>query len=140
METTEKTLQQLVEEAGFTATFHKLPESYKRPEWATKYEKRAVIAKVIFRERSFSFPYYSGSQKTEDVKPTPADLVWTMGTESSGVLELDFQQWCDEYGYNSDSMRDRGSYSAMKQRAKRWSDFLQDGDLERALLMAGMDY
>ena len=63
MQTQEKTLNELVTELGFTASFHELPASYKLPEWAVKYEKRAVIAKLTFRGNSFSFPYYYGTQK-----------------------------------------------------------------------------
>ena len=140
MQTQEKTLNELVTELGFTASFHELPASYKRPEWAVKYEKRAVIAKLTFRGNSFSFPYYYGTQKTENIEPTPSDLVWPMGTESSSVNELSFADFCREFDYNPDSMRDGGIYSSMKQRATKWSAFLNDPKIENELITAGNDY
>ena len=137
-QTQQKTLHELVSEAGFVATFHTLPDGFKRSEW--QLQKRGVIARLSLNEKHFDFPFFYGSFNTEDKKPSAADLVWCMGTESSGVLELTFEEWANEYGFNADSISDRSSYAIMKRRAKKWAEFLSDPDLENALLMAGMDY
>jgi hypothetical protein len=135
-----KELKELVEELGIEATFHSLDDDYPRPDWAK--DKYAVIARLAYDGRIIDFPYFYGSFNIagSDEFPTVESLVWTISTETEGVEERTFEQWCDEFGYNSDSISALKLYEECKARAIEWAEFINDSDIEFDLRVSGWEY
>lgn len=135
-----KELKEVVAELGIEASFTTLDDEYPRDDWAK--EKYAVLARLEYQERAIEFPYFYGhfSLAGSDEFPSVADLVWTMCTESEGVTGNSFQQWCDEFGYDSDSISQLKTYEACKVRAVEWSEFIDDSEIEQDLRESGWEY
>lgn len=137
---TVKELKELVSELGIEATFTTLEDESLIPAWAK--DKYAVIARLEYQGRTIEFPYFYGhfSIAGSDEFPTVESLVWTAGTESEGVNEHTFEQWCDEFGYDSDSISQLKIYEELKVRAVEWSEFIGDSEIEFDLRVSGWEY
>jgi hypothetical protein len=141
---TVKELKDLVAELGIEATFTTLEDESLIPEWAK--DKYAVIARLDYDGRTIEFPYFYSNlngdfiSQGSDEFPSVTDLVWTMSTESDGVDERTFEQWCDEFGYDSDSISKLKMYEELKARAIEWSEFINDSEIEFDLRVSGWEY
>lgn len=137
-------LKDLVSELGIEATFTTLEDESLIPDWAK--DKYAVIARLEYQGRAIEFPYFYSNRNGDfisqgsDEFPTVSDLVWTMSTESDGLDGRTFEQWCDEFGYDSDSISKLKMYEECSARAIEWSDFINDSELESALRESGWEY
>jgi hypothetical protein len=137
---TVKELKDLVAELGIEATFTTLEDESLIPEWAK--DKYAVIARLEYQGRFMEFPYFYGNFHIagSDEFPTASDLVWTMSTESDGLDGRTFEQWCDEFGYDSDSISKLKMYEECSARAIEWSEFINDSEIEFDLRVSGWEY
>jgi hypothetical protein len=137
---TVKELKDLVSELGIEATFTTLEDESLIPEWAK--DKYAVIARLDYDGRTIEFPFFYGhfSIAGSDEFPTASDLVWTMSTESDGLEGHTFEQWCDEFGYDSDSISKLKMYEECSARAIEWSEFIDDSAIEFDLRVSGWEY
>lgn len=135
-----KELKELVQELGIEATFTTLEDESITPEWAK--DKYAVIARLEYDGRSMEFPYFYGhfTIAGSDEFPTVESLVWTMSTESDGLDGRNFEQWCDEFGYDSDSISKLKMYEECKARAIEWSEFINDSEIEFDLRVSGWEF
>lgn len=135
-----KELKDLVQELGIEATFTTLEDDSPQDNWMK--EKYAVLARLEYQGRSIEFPYFYGhfSIAGSDKFPSVSDLVWTMSIESDGLDGRTFEQWCDEFGYDSDSISKLTIYEECKARAIEWSDFINDSAIEFDLRVAGWEY
>lgn len=137
---TVRELKDLVQELGIEATFTTLEYETLIPDWAK--DKYAVIARLDYDGRSMEFPYFYGhfTIAGSDEFPSVSDLVWTMSTESDGLDGRTFEQWCDEFGYDSDSISKLKMYEECKARAIEWSEFINDSEIESDLRVSGWEY
>ena len=137
---TVKELKDLVSELGIEATFTTLEDESLIPEWAK--DKYAVIARLEYEERVIEFPYFYGNfnRAGTDEFPSVTSLVWTMCVESDGLDGHTFEQWCDEFGYDSDSISKLKMYEELKARAIEWSEFINDPAIEFDLRVSGWEY
>jgi hypothetical protein len=137
---TVRELKDLVSELGIEATFTTLEDESLIPEWAK--DKYAVIARLAYDGRTIEFPYFYGhfTIAGSDEFPSVSDLVWTMCTESDGLEGRTFEQWCDEFGYDSDSISKLKMYEELKARAIEWSEFINDSEIEFDLRVSGWEY
>jgi hypothetical protein len=133
-----KELKELVQELGIEATFTTLEDDSLTPKWAE--DKYAVMARLEYQERAIEFPYFYGHFSMPDEFPSVESLVWTMSTESEGVADHTFEQWCDEFGYNSDSISQLKIYEECKARAGEWSEFINDAEVEQDLRISGWEF
>jgi hypothetical protein len=135
-----KNLKQLVEELGIEATFATLEDETLIPDWAK--DKHAVTVCLTYQDREMKFPYFYGNFKIvgSDEFPSVTELVWTMCTESESVNDNDFEGWCGEFGYDSDSISQLKIYEALKVEAAKWSEFIGDLDIEFDLRVSGWEY
>ena len=135
-----KELKELVQELGIEATFTTLEDESITPEWAK--DKYAVIARLEYQGRAIEFPYFYGhfTVAGSDEFPTVESLVWTMSTESDGLDGRNFEQWCDEFGYDSDSISQLKIYEECKARAIEWSEFINDREIEFDLRVSGWEF
>ena len=135
-----KELRELVQELGIEALFTTLEDETLIPEWAK--DKYAVLAHLEYENRVIEFPYFYGNFNIagSDQYPSVADLVWTMSTESEGVSEHNFEEWCAEYGYDSDSISQLNIYEECKARAIKWSEFINDSDIEFDLRVSSWEF
>lgn len=137
---TVRELKDLVSELGIEATFTTLEDETLIPDWAK--DKYAVIARLEYDGRSMEFPYFYGhfTIAGSDEFPNVESLVWTMSTESDGLDGRTFEQWCDEFGYDSDSISKLKMYEECKARAIEWTAFINDADIEFDLRVSGWEY
>ena len=82
-------------------------------------------ATLRYRGRQLTVPFSTGSGWTEE--PTAKDVLDclvsdTIGYESAG----DFGEWCDEYGYNSDSRKALRTFRTVARLAAKVRAFLGD--------------
>lgn len=135
-----KELKVLVQELGIEATFTTLEDESLIPAWAK--DKYAVLARLEYEGRVIEFPYFYGhfTVSGSDEFPSVESLVWTMSTESEGVSEHTFQQYCAEFGYDSDSISQLNNYEEAKVRAIEWSEFINDSEIEFDLRVSGWEY
>lgn len=135
-----KDLKELVSELGIKATCHTIEDESIIPDWAK--EKYAVSVCLYYNGREIEFPYFYGNFKIAgcDEFPSVESLVWTISTETEGVEERTFEQWCDEFGYNSDSISALNTYEELKARAVEWSEFINDNAIEFDLRVSGWEY
>jgi hypothetical protein len=135
-----KELKELVQELGIKATFTTLEDETLIPAWAK--DKYAVLARLEYEGRVIEFPYFYGNFNIagSDEYPSVADLVWTMSTESDGLEGHTFEQWCDEFGYDSDSISALKVHEELKARAIQWSEFINDSEIEFDLRVSGWEY
>jgi hypothetical protein len=137
---TVKELKDLVSELEIEATFTTLEDETLIPHWAK--DKYAVIARLEYQGRSMEFPFFYGNFNIvgTDEFPTVSDLVWIMSAESDGLDGRTFEQWCDEFGYDSDSISKLKMYDECKARAIEWSEFINDAEVEFDLRVSGWEY
>lgn len=137
---TVRELKDLVSELGIEATFTTLEDESLIPEWAK--DKYAVLARLDYDGRTIEFPYFYGhfTIAGSDEFPSVTSLVWTMGVESDGLDGRTFEQWCDEFGYDSDSISKLKMYEECKARAIEWSEFINDSEIEFDLRVSGWEY
>jgi len=86
------------------------------PEWAAQ---QWNITLRHGRKR-MSFPYYGGGMASD---PTADDVVETL-TLDSHALSVSFEEWCDDYGYDSDSRSAEATYRACRKLGERFARLL----------------
>lgn len=68
------------------------------------------------------FDYYTGAGLVDSAgkpkKPNYDDVVYSLITDASGV-EQSFDEWCSEYGYDSDSRKAFALYEGCQENAKK---------------------
>lgn len=135
-----KELKDLVQELGIEATFTTLEDDYPREKWMEG--KYGVMVRLAYDGRLIDFPYFYGhfNLPGSDEFPTVSDLVWSISTETESVSDHDFEGWCAEFGYDSDSISQLKTYEALKVRAAEWSEFIGNSDIEFDLRVAGWEY
>lgn len=71
-------------------------------------------------------------------EPTADDVLDCLASDSAGIENArDFDDWCADYGYDSDSRSAERTYKACERQAKRLEKFL--GDSLFQVLLFGLD-
>lgn len=77
--------------------------------------------------------YFSKGYGHHGVEPTAAEVLDCLASDASGVDDNDFDDWCAEYGYETDSRRAEKTFKVCKQQAQRLNKFLGDEYYETLL-------
>lgn len=86
------------------------------PEWAAQ---QWNITLRHGRKR-MTFPYYGGGAASD---PSADDVVETL-TLDGYALSVSFDEWCDEYGYDTDSRSALQTYKACRRLGERFARLL----------------
>jgi hypothetical protein len=120
--TTERiTLAQFIEKHGITAAVKRVGSN---PSMEDKTgSMRHFLVVLHMGEKFMSVHFSQGSAHTE--APTAQDVLSCLAMDSAGFENADnFEDWCGEYGYDTDSRRAERTYNARKDQAIKLMEFL----------------
>jgi len=67
-----------------------------------------------------TFPYYGGGAASD---PTADDVVESLALDSF-ALSVSFEEWCADYGYDTDSRSAEATYRACRRLGERFARLL----------------
>ena len=102
----------MYEDKRVTMTCEQVGVSPDAPDWAAQ-EWRITLR---HDGRRMSFPYYGGGAASD---PTADDVVETIAMDAH-ALAVSFEEWCDEYGYDTDSRSAERTYRACRKLGARF--------------------
>lgn len=85
------------------------------PEWAQR--EWEVTARVD--NRTMSFPFYGGAL----AEPTADDVAESLELDAI-ALDMPFEEWAADLGYDSDSRRALATYEACRKLAAEWRELV----------------
>lgn len=103
-----------------TLTDATIPDSFPRGSNAWRVELR-------YQGRSMTVPFYTGPALGE---PTVADVVECLISDASGA-DQSFEDWCSDYGYDTDSRKDEATYKAVVKQTRELRRLLGDQTIGR---------
>jgi hypothetical protein len=86
------------------------------PEWA----KQQWNITLRHGRKRMSFPFYGGGAVSD---PSADDVVETL-TMDGYALSVSFEEWCGEYGYDTDSRNALATYRACRRLGERFARLL----------------
>jgi hypothetical protein len=132
-DTLTKPLAELCAELGITASVRELDgDLITFPEWAK--QGWSIVLKYNKKRAQFRF-YGGGASKT----PTASDLVWAVAIDS-GALNESFSEWCDSFGYSTDSITARSTYKACQRNGQRLTDLIGNKEIFSQLVESAREY
>jgi hypothetical protein len=133
-----KPLSELCAELGITASVRELDTFNgeggltKFPEWAK--QGWSIVLKYQGKRAQFRF-YGGGAIKT----PTASDLVCSVAIDSEALNES-FSEWCDSFGYSTDSITARSTFKACQRNGQRLTDLIGNAEIFSQLVESARDY
>lgn len=121
------TIQEFIKAHGITGTIKRIET---RPDQGinddAEWNRTANHYRVRIRKgkKSFQTYYSTGSGWTKD--PELSDVLDSLGSDCSSVEFENFQGFCKEFGYDTDSLRALRTYKACERVSKRLKDMLGD--------------
>jgi hypothetical protein len=132
-DTLTKPLAELCAELGITASVRELDgDLITFPEWAK--QGWSIVLKYNKKRAQFRF-YGGGASKT----PTASDLVWAVAIDSEALNES-FSEWCDSFGYSTDSITARSTYKACQRNGQRLTDLIGNKEIFSQLAESAREY
>ena len=128
-----KPLAELCAELGITASVKELDgDLITFPEWA----KQGWSITLSYQRKQAQFRFYGGgASKT----PTASDLVWAVAVDSEAVNES-FSNWCDNFGYSTDSITARSTYKACQRNGERLIKLIGNKEIFSQLVESAREY
>jgi hypothetical protein len=134
-----KPLAELCAELGITASVRELSTydlcgrgQVKFPDWA----KQGWIITLKYKGKRAQFRFYGGgASKT----PTASDLVWAVAIDSEAVDES-LKDWCDNFGYTTDSITARSTYKACQRNGERLIKLIGNKEIFSQLVESAREY
>lgn len=133
-----KPLAELCAELGITArvreldTFNNEGGLTKFPDWA----KQGWSITLNYQGNRAQFRFYGGgASKT----PTASDLVWAVAIDSEAIDES-FSDWCDNFGYTTDSITARSTYKACQRNGERLVKLIGSAEVFSQLVESAREY
>jgi hypothetical protein len=102
------------------------------PEWA----KQGWSIVLKYQGKRAQFRFYGGGKAST---PTASDLIWSVATDSTALNE-NFNYWCDNFGYSTDSIKARSIYKACSVNAKRLIKLIGNAEIFSQLVESARDY
>jgi hypothetical protein len=128
-----KPLAELCAELGITASVRELDGDLTTfPDWAK--QGWSIVLKYRGKRAQFRF-YGGGASKT----PTASDLVWAVAIDSE-ALNDSFSDWCDNFGYTTDSVKARSTYKACQRNGERLINLIGNKEIFSQLVESARDY
>lgn len=77
-----------------------------------KYPRHTYRLRLRFNGQEAQFTYFQGVRNL--TPPTAEGLIYCLIMDAE-ALDYPFGEWCDNFGYNSDSIKDRKTYDACQE-------------------------
>ncbi len=95
------------------------------PDWDMDHHPYKVTLYRSTPKRQITVPFYMGLAHTSE--PTAADVLSCLVSDTTGVDNaIDFDDWCHEFGYDTDSRKAEKTYKQCKFMASKVHNFLPD--------------
>lgn len=128
-----KPLAELCAELGITANVRELDgDLITFPDWA----KQGWSITLKYKGKRAQFRFYGGGKASA---PTASDLVWSVATDST-ALEESFKDWCDNFGYSTNSIKAHSTYKACQRNGSRLTDLIGNADVFSQLVESAREY
>jgi hypothetical protein len=88
--------------------------------------------KLIVGPRSMTV-YFSKGFAHNGAEPTAPEVLDCLASDASSVVDASFEDWCSEYGYDTDSRKAEQTYKTIRRQARRLRD-LFSSDAFKTLL------
>lgn len=132
METTAKTLPQIVEELGIKSTIKRQDTPQNAPEWAQT--ANAYRITLSYQKRRMAFNFYQGRGNKED--PTTADLIYCLASDLNILSSCPtLEEFGQEFGWDQNTVK---TFRAIKKQSGRYQKFVNDPAILE--LLAGVEY
>jgi hypothetical protein len=129
-------LSDFITEHDITATVEPAASNPNMTDWDRDASHWLVTLQVA--DRSMAVPFSQGSAHTEP--PTAADVLESLASDSAGYINAgSFEDWADEYGYDTDSRKAFGTYEAIGVQAAELRTLLTDEAFEALLEVSDDD-
>jgi hypothetical protein len=90
--------------------------------------------KITLRCRGRQMTTYFSQGSAISGLPTAADLLDCLASDSSGIENArSFEDWCSEYGYDTDSRKAEKTFKVCERQAQKLKTFLPSGEYEMLL-------
>lgn len=99
-------------------------------EWAAS----ASHFKCILRRGAHRMTIYFSQGPAITGEPTAEHVLDSVASDAAGVEDQSFEDFCGEYGYDTDSRRAEKTYNACRKSAEKLRKFLGDEELYQDLL------
>ena len=134
-----KPLAELCAELGITASVRELSTDdfwgrgqVKFLDWA----KQGWSITLKYKGKRAQFRFYGGGNAST---PTASDLVWAVAIDSEAVDES-FKDWCDNFGYSTDSITARSTYKACQRNGERLIKLIGNKEIFSQLVESAREY
>ena len=101
-----------------------------KDEWKKGTNKWQV--KLVYFDKIYVTDFYMGSGLVDEMgkpkKPTKEDILFAMIMDD--VSDLDFNDFCNEFGYNNDSIKALKVYEACKRETKAYYNMFDSEERE----------
>lgn len=101
-----------------------------KDEWKKGTNKWQI--KLVYFDKIYVTDFYMGSGLVDEMgkpkKPTKEDILSAMITDD--VSDLDFDDFCNEFGYNNDSIKALKVYEACKRETKAYYNMFDSEERE----------
>lgn len=103
-------------------------------DWRRKCNPWRITLGIKGTRRTMTVDYWTGPAITTD--PTAADVLYCLLADASSVEYNDFEGWCADLGYDSDSIKARKVYDECVRQTRKLHRFLGDAFDE----LAGLEH
>ncbi len=124
-----QTLQQFISSQGLTMTAKRINSNPNMSDWKDARHWSCIIRKpkpedAIHHDLyKLVIPFSQGSAHTDP--PTIEDVLDCMASDASGYDNArSFEDWCSEYGYDTDSRKTESTFNVVKDQAEELKSFL----------------
>lgn len=131
MATDTVTIEQFINDNGITLTAVKtdrnpnMADSRDMDHWKVTLKRGRARMTLVF---SMGYGHKGAS-------PEARDVLDCLASDASGIdNSRGFEDWCANYGYDTDSRKAEKTYNAIRHQASRLETFLGDSDLYQQLL------
>ena len=134
MNATQKTLKQLAKTVRLESAYGAALDWDKQSEW--QQQSNGYRCQLHYKGRQYTFDFWQGVAHTAD--PTAEGCLECLLSDASSFDNAQsFEDWCGEFGYDTDSRKAEGIYKACEKVAENMKRLL--GDDYEAFLYAERD-
>lgn len=102
--------------------------------------RQANHYKITLRCQRHTFTTYFSQGCGITREPSASDLLNCLASDAAGFANAQsFEDWCSEYGYDTDSRKAEKTYNVIQKQAEHLERFLPDGEYERLLWHTELD-
>lgn len=124
-------LDKFIADYGITARAERTDKL--NPDWGGYHHAYMVTLRNSTNGKRMTVPFYQGIANTEP--PTAADVLDCLASDMASYenTEGSFEDWCEEFGFDTDSRKAERTYKAVERQSKRLEIFLGGWEVDTLL-------